>query len=280
MTKNTLGKIAIALFGVLSLTGCFLSPGKFTSELHLKRDGTFTYRYDGEILLVGLRRLASMAEEREFVFEPKCHDDDWVERPCTDEEIEKQRQTFERNVAARKAEQKEEAEKAKALLGGIDPSDPKATQEIAARLERQRGWDKVTYRDNGIFDVEFRIAGTLSHDFVFPVMEEMPVSNSFVTAILRDDGKVRIDAPGFSNKGSNNPFVMMMAGGASDPFDERPPGQALASRMEGTFAIITDGRILANNTEEGSVRVGRDQRLEWTVTPRTDDAPTALIAFD
>jgi hypothetical protein len=35
----------------LALTGCFLTPGSFTSALDLRKDGTFTYSYKGEVLM-------------------------------------------------------------------------------------------------------------------------------------------------------------------------------------------------------------------------------------
>ena len=50
-----------------------------------------------------------------------------------------------------------------------------------------------------------------------------------------------------------------------------------APDMEGTFRIVTDGRILANNTDEGPSSGRGGQVLEWKVNPRTQAAPMALI---
>ena len=47
--------------------------------------------------------------------------------------------------------------------------------------------------------------------------------------------------------------------------------------MDGTFRIVTDGRILANNTDEGPVEGAGGQVLEWQVNRRTQSAPMALI---
>lgn len=33
---------------LLVLAGCMVMPGKFTSDLALRRDGTFTFHYKGE----------------------------------------------------------------------------------------------------------------------------------------------------------------------------------------------------------------------------------------
>ena len=49
---------------------------------------------------------------------------------------------------------------------------------------------------------------------------------------------------------------------------------------QGTFTIVTDGRILANNTDEGPKPHARGQSLSWTVGPSTQQPPTALVAFD
>jgi len=60
---------------------------------------------------------------------------------------------------------------------------------------------------------------------------------------------------------------------------EAPPS---FPKIDGTFRIVTDGRILANNTDEGPLRgVAPDDRvLEWKVNERTQSAPTALIQLD
>jgi len=47
--------------------------------------------------------------------------------------------------------------------------------------------------------------------------------------------------------------------------------------MEDTFTIVTDGRVLANNTDEGPSPGARGQVLEWKVNRRTPSAPMALI---
>jgi hypothetical protein len=47
--------------------------------------------------------------------------------------------------------------------------------------------------------------------------------------------------------------------------------------MDGTFRIVTDGRILANNTDEGPTQGPGGQILEWRVNARTEAAPMALI---
>lgn len=273
---------ALAAASSLALTGCLLSPGAFTSELQLLKDGSFSYSYDGEIQMLALSKLAEMADEAEE-FEAQCYNEEFEERDCTLAETNEQRAEWDAAASEREAKQKEEAENMKALLGGIDPSNPEAAQELATKLSRQRGWEEVAYKGDGLFDVDFRISGRMTHDFAFPVIEKMPMGNMFVTVILRDENQIRVDAPGFAAQGGGNPMQGMMAGMAGlAQMADKENGEKAGKMVvpEGTFTIVTDGRILANNTDEGPVSHARGEALVWNISPRTEQAPTALISFD
>src|SRR5690606_35134262 len=100
----------------------------------------------------------------------------------------------------------------KAMMGGIDPADPEAAEELAQHLARQHGWRKVSYSGDGMFEVDFAITSRIDHDFSFPVIEQMPFANFFVVATRRQDGAVRIDAPGFAQNGGSNPMQGMLMG--------------------------------------------------------------------
>lgn len=278
---------AAAMFAAaaaLALSACIVSPGKFASTFDLRRDGTFTFSYDGQIYLLALSRLAEMSSQAgaagaDFVETPCFDDEDFDERPCTDEEIAEQRASWEQQAASRQEQAAREAEQMRQMLGGIDPSDPEAAEELAERLRRQAGWNKVEYRGDGLFEVEFSLTSRLGHDYTFPTLERFPMSNSFVIANLRHGGSVRIEAPGFAAQGGGSPFQAMMAGmagafpGATVDGATTPP----IPEMEGTFRVVTDGRILANNTDEGPSQGARGQVLEWKVNRRTEAAPMALI---
>ena len=169
----------------------------------------------------------------------------------------------------------------KAFLGGIDPSNPEAAKELAARLQRQRGWEAVEYKGDGLFDVDFRVSGHLTHDFAFPTIEKLPLANMFVSVNLRDDNQVRVDAPGFAAQGGGNPMQGMMSGMMGLAALSEDGGEAPKIVLpEGTLTLVTDGRILANNTDEGPTAHARGQALVWQISPRTEQAPTALISFD
>ncbi len=263
------------------LTGCLLSPGKFTSELHLRNGGTFAYSYNGEIYLLALSKLAEMGNKAEnagaeFVQQPCYAEDSFEERDCTREEIAEQK----REYASAQEKKQKDAEMMRGMLGGIDPADPEAAAELADRLRRQKGWKQVDYKGDGLFIVEFAIEGRLDHDFLFPTIERFPMSNFFVLVANREGGTVRVDAPGFSAQAGGNPFQGMMAGMAgmfNAASENEEEGAPVLPELSGTFRIVTDGEVLANNTDEGPAASTAGQVLEWKVNKRTQVAPTALI---
>lgn len=270
--------IAVALG--LILTGCVLTAGKFTSALDLRRNGTFTYSYNGEIFLLGLSKLAEMggkSSSADEEFSPSvCYadDDELKERECTAEELAAQKSAWELEAKASVDREKKEQEAMRAMLGGLDPADPKAAEELAARLRKQAGWRSVEYKGDGLFVVDFAITGRLDHDFVFPTVERLPQANAFVTLVRRNDGTVRIDAPGFTAGTGGDPFRTMMRMAAMEGEQKDVPK---VPELAGTFTIITDAEILANNTEDGPVAMTAGKQLKWDVNLRTPQAPTALV---
>ena len=275
-------RIVIALLAPLLLGGCLFSPGKFTSELQLFANDQFAFTYDGEIQMLALGKLAEMANNSDENFVAECYDADFDMAECSEAEIAEQQAEWDAGAEDRRAEQAREAEKMRAVMGGIDPANPEAAQEVAARLERQRGWERVTYKGDGVFDVAFAISGTLTHDFTFPTIEGMLGANAFVSVNLRDGGQVRVNAPGFSREQDSNP---MLGGGslaalATMAEGDDDEGMPQIVMPKGTFTIVTDGRVLANNTDEGPAPHAAGQSLSWKIGATTRQSPTALIAFD
>ncbi|MCB2073054.1 MAG: hypothetical protein H6917_00950 [Novosphingobium sp.] len=269
---------AIVLLFSLVLSACILMPGKFVSELDIRKDGRFSYSYAGEMHMLPLSKLAEMDGKAKAEFEPeKCYfRDSGKERQCSVKEIEDQRAEWEQRQARKAEKDKREAESAKMFMGGIDPSDPEAASEFAERLRRQAGWRKVVYKGDGLFDVDFAISGRLDHDFTFPTIERLPMANAFVQVSLREDGTVRIDAPGFGPGASGSPFgglmqMAAMSGGKDGKDAPKIP------EIDGAFTITTDGVILANNTDEGPQPDPSGQRLEWKISAQSPAAPTALL---
>lgn len=265
----------------LALAACFVLPGKFDSALDLRKDGRFAFSYQGELWVMGLSKLASMDSAAPFEAS-SCYSDDGEARlrECTEAEIDQQRADWDQEQKDRAEKRKRDAEEMKAMLGGIDPNDPKAGEELAARLRRQAGWKSVIYKGDGLYEVDFAMAARIDHDFTFPTIERMPLLVPFVVVNRRSDGTVRIDTPAFSANGSGNPMgsigPLAAMGAAAAAKDKGQPAPGFP-KLGGRFAVTTDGEILANNTDEGPTADTTGKRLEWTVSPRTQAAPTALI---
>jgi len=269
--KRHAGILALAVLALV-LTACMLSPGRFTSDLDIRKSGDFTFRYSGELIFLPLVEKPKAAEK----FTPEtCYDDDYDERACTAAELAEQKSKWQEDQSSKADQEKQEAASAKAFLGGIDPSDPKAASELADRLRRQAGWKRVDYRGNGVFDVDVEIASKLNHDFVFPTLERFSMANAFVQISRRADGTVRIDAPGFGQDAGPMGLGGMMSSAAPDGV--KVSGNEGAPAKNGQFTIRTDAAILANNTDEGPQPDPAGTRLDWKVTAGTQAAPTALI---
>ncbi len=286
MLMNRIWRMAVPALACILLTGCFLQPGKFESALDLRNDGTFTFSYRGQIYLLALSKIAELASEADtgdgaFIEQPCYSDEDFEERPCTEEELAQQRADWEAEKERKATESEKETEMIQALLGGIDPADPEAAQELVERLRRQAGWRTVEYLGDGLFEVDFELTSRIGHDFAFPTLERFPMSNFFVVATLREGSAVRVDAPGFAVQGAGNPMQGLMSGmagvlgaaGATEEGTDLPD----IPQMEGTFRIVTDGRILANNTDQGPRESAEGQVLQWQINRRTQSPPMALI---
>ena len=216
-----------------------------------------------------------MGDKKTFAADP-CYDDDMKERKCSAEEQAQQKQTWDDEQKASAEKKKKDAEGMKAMLGGIDPADPKAAEELASRLRRQVGWKSVIYKGDGLFVVDFALSGRLDHDFAFPTIERFPMANPFVQLSKRTDASIRMDAPGFSNStGGGNPFAALMSSGMG--MTEGKQDAPSVPQLDGVFTLTTDGAVLANNTDEGPQADPAGQKLVWIINPRTAAAPTALI---
>lgn len=327
-------RAAAALAGLsLMLTGCFISPGKFTSELTLLENDQFTFTYEGEVYFLGLSRWVKMQQEQSRpkfraycygpveegdpaseaaeavveaveeaaeaieitaeetadaaavetieIVETAAMEDAGGSRDCTAEEEAEQRERWEERQERRLERDRQQMEQFSKLIGGIDPADPNAEAELAKILMRQKGFDRVEAKGDGMFEISYSISGTLNHDYMFPMMEDFPTTNPFLQMFLRDGDVVRINAPGFAPQSVTSPVSPLLFGapgfgrGSSDEFEALGDIPA----VDGTFTIITTGNILANNTDEGPVTDAGSQRLTWTINGRSKTAPTALIAM-
>jgi hypothetical protein len=151
----------------------------------------------------------------------------------------------------------------------------------------------VVHKGDGVFDVSYKITGTMGHDFMFPLIEGFPTTNPFVQVYLRKGGQVRINAPGFAVQNSETGGLGTLLGagsvaglaamGAAEEATKNGEDPAMipgVPQIDGTFTIraASGMRILANNTDEGPVAETAGEALVWQINPRTAQAPTALIA--
>ena len=281
--------VALALVLSALLAACFVLPGKFEERLDLRKSGHFSYSYKGEILVLGLSKLAEMGAmagpQVSATFAPQTCSNDKTgdERPCTKAELDAQKADWDFEQQADQDRKKEKNESMKAVLGGIDPQDPKAGEELAERLRKQAGWNKVTYKGDGVYEVEFAISGQLDHDFSFPTLERMPVVIPFLTINRRADGSVRVSSPIMEQQSGGGAQAMGMGGFAAamnartsqggDGVDKAPD----FPQLDGTLTLTTDGTILANNTEDGPKADPAGKRLTWKLNVRNPAAPMALL---
>ncbi len=278
--NKRLTALAVVTAACMALAACMLSPGKFTSALDVRKDGRFSFSYSGEIYMLALSKLAEMGNKdggANFTPSPCYRNESSDERACTQSEIGDQKREWEETRAASADKRKRDSDMMKAMLGGIDPTEPRAAEEFAARLRRQAGWRRVDYKGDGLFDVDFAMAGRLDHDFTFPTIERLAIANPFVQLSRRSDGTLRIDAPGFAANAGGEPFRAIM--GAAAMSSER--GDAMKyPPVDGTFTMTTDGALLANNTDEGPKPDPQGQRLDWTINVRSTATPTALVRLE
>ena len=65
LTRRTCA-VLTALGLALVLAGCMFAPGKFVSELDLRKDGGFTFHYQGELYVLGLSDFANKQASASF----------------------------------------------------------------------------------------------------------------------------------------------------------------------------------------------------------------------
>ena len=285
------GRFIVAAAAPLLLGGCLWGPGKFTSDLALRQNGSFVLDYRGEIML-------QIPDEKGDVPLPwednmaRCYEDGRAEvvdtelkldpgeeseatppvtdrRACTAAETARLRAQYEKE-SAEKLDQKRKESDNLAKVFGLPTSDDESNRRFAANLMKYQGWRSVTYKGKGLFDVDYHFEGRVGQDYVFPMMAESDLVIPFVTIRRRNDGSVMVSAPAFT--------------GGSGPLSARAKmlnlpdkGNGPVSRAEGRFTITTDGEILTNNSEDGPVAGPSGKSVRWDVNPGTNKIPEMLV---
>ena len=248
-------KRLFALAAPLLLTGCLWGPGKFNSDLTLKKDGSFALDYRGEIVL----QVPDDQDTQPWTSAKAKCEEDGKPRPCTASEIADQKAGYEK-----RRQDSEQTLKAFGLSGLDDASN----RAFAAKLMKYAGWRSVTYRGKGVFDVDYHMEGRATQDFLFPALPDNNLLIPFVAMRRRADGSVLVTAPAFT--GGSGPM-----GGAATGAGEM--GKGPVSRAQGRFTIVTDGEILTNNSEDGAAPHAVGRQLHWDVNSSSSKIPEALI---
>jgi hypothetical protein len=283
------GKMLIAAVAPLLLSGCLWTPGKFTSELALRKGGTFVLDYRGEILFqvpnekdgpppapwtdamaacavdqaprvrAGAELAIPVTESAEI---PK-------QRACTATEIATVKAQYQRE-AAEQAERKAKEADQMAKMFGLPGADDESNRRFAASLTKYKGWRSVAYRGKGVFDVDYHFEGRADQDFAFPLMPDSNLVVPFVAIRRRSDGSVLVTAPGLT--GGAGPFGARATAMGLPDVDKGPK-----SKAQGRFTITTDGDILTNNSEDGPAPASGGKQVHWVVGPGSQRVPEMLV---
>ena len=177
--------LATLCMGLL-LASCVLTPGKFTSDLVLHRNGQFTFSYKGDVTAV----------------DPNSSMDGMMAAPSENE------------TAAEKAErQAREAEKTK---------DKNARyRAIVDAISKEKGIRAIRHLGDGKFALDYQISGTLDHSFVFPFNSDAEIVIPFLMIEPRGDGSVRVKAVGYVGSQGGLPVGPM---GAAAPSNDKIDG--------------------------------------------------------
>ena len=275
----------LALAAPLLLTGCLWGPGKFESDLTLRKDGSFVLDYKGEIVL----QLPPDADAKAEPWDPKrarCYKDGRVEvisaaqasaqpsgddevRACTPAELARLKGDHERNAAERAAAKRKESEEM-AKVFGLPGLDDESNRAFAAKLMKYEGWRRVTYRGKGVFDVDYHFAGRATQDFLFPMLPDNDLVIPFVAIRRRADGTVLVTAPALT--GGTGPLGARAGAAAAGAMKDGP-----VSRAQGRFTVMTDGEVLTNNSEDGAAGHALGRQVRWDVGPGSTKIPETLV---
>jgi len=277
-------KRLIAIAASLLLTSCLWGPGKFNSDLTLRKDGSFVLDYRGEIVLQMPKDEYKPTLWKDSM--AQCHRSgrvDWMPdigipinsapddpiKTCTRPEIAKAKSQHEQSEAAATAADRQKSEQAAKMFGlaGLDDASNRA---FAAKLMKYQGWRSVTYRGDGVFDVDYHLEGRATQDFLFPALPDNDLIIPFIAIRRRADGSVLVTAPALI--GGAGPLAARAGAAATEGMNS---GQV--SRAQGRFTVHTDGQVLTNNSEDGPSADPIGQQIHWDISSASNKVPETLI---
>lgn len=285
------GKFIVAAAAPLMLGGCLWGPGKFTSDLGLRKNGTFTLDYRGEILLQipddkgpaplpwendmarcyanGRTEVVDTEIKLEPDDQPQSEPDDEESRRCTAAELAKLKTQYDKDSAEKVEQRRKESENIAKMLG-LPSSDDESNRRFAANLMKYDGWRSVIYKGKGVFDVDYHFEGRVGQDYAFPMMPESDIIIPFIMIRRRQDGTIMVTAPALT--GGSGPLS-----GRAKMLNLPDKGDGPPSRAQGRLTISTDGEILTNNSEDGPIAGAGGKQVHWDVSPGTTKVPEMLV---
>jgi hypothetical protein len=203
-------------------------------------------------------------------------------RDCTKKETAEQKAEWDETQKAKTDREAEQKKLFATLLGGIDPKDPKTIARFTKEVERLAAWNKVEHLGDGLFKIDYSTKGRLADDFAFPVIPRYAIGEPMIHITRWDNGRVRVEAPAFHSDPDFSAMTMLGGGAAAGMFGSGGKPALKLIEVKGTFTLITDAAILANNTEEGPQELdakqqGGLQKLIWDIGPATFGPPMALL---
>lgn len=264
------GRIAVALALVASLSSCLLTPGKFTSNLDIRRDRSFTFTYVGEVIAPPMTPGSSDSNDSDDSTTPPTESDGQPSSDFGGDAV-----MMKIAAKAKGGAKGNAATPDGALPAPETPADAKKMEALADALSHEYGYRSVKYLGNYRFAIDYAITGKLDHSFLFPFNVDGEVIIPFVVIELRGKDKIRLKAPGYArneNSGGGAMGGMGAMGGGS------PASKEAENALDGVFTLTTDATIISQNQENGAETLpdGR-KRITWRATPATKDAPLAVV---
>lgn len=246
-------RLCAALLALLMLSACLLTPGKFTSTLDIRKDGSFTFTYAGEVIAT------DPTPSTDSLGKSSGDAAGYGEDDGGDAVYQK--------IAAKKPAKPSDSASKDAMTDKDKQTKMKA---IADALSKEAGFRSVKYLGGDKIAVDYSISGRLDHSFIFPFNIDAQAVIPFLAVELRKDGKVRVQAPGFANESDKT-------GGAMGGMGPMGGSNSSAQYLDGSFTLTTDAEIVSQNQEEGATTVPDGKRITWRVTSATRTAPMAVL---
>jgi hypothetical protein len=262
---NQFKGIALALLAPLVLVGCAFSPGKFTSSLTILADRSFTFSYQGEVIAIDIA--GEMAKGMGDAFKDAGKESEEGEKEGVSDTAFLRAASWQDEDCAAEPNQSDCADvPAGNETQADDAAEKKAKQEakfraIGEALTKEAGYRSVAYKGDGVFLVDYRISGKLTHGFMWPFNVDAEVIFPFVILELRGKDGVRVKAPAFGDNDS----------------PAQGKGVDGRARLDGSFTLVTDGEIVSQNNEDGATSAGGRRTVTWKATPLSKDAPMAVV---